>query len=217
MASGSPPTVMARKQSFGSFALPASWDEYLASLTPTRRQTIRRKERNLYRRHTVVVTDYGPDRLAEGWKWLKELHARRWDGTGVFQNPRLERMHLAFAERLAEASALWLVTLDLDGLPAAAWYGFAMDDTVFFYQGGWDPRLERDSVGAVLMGMMIRRAIERGYRVFDFLRGDEPYKLTWTSTSRTCYRVVIIRRGWKGAALRMLDGLARRRQPGAHG
>src|SRR2546427_2275187 len=40
-------------------------------------------------------------------------------------------------------------------------------DTVYSYQTGWDPRWERYSVGTVLMGLMIRRAIERGYRTLD--------------------------------------------------
>jgi GNAT acetyltransferase-like protein len=196
--------------------LPGNWDAYLASLPPSRRQTIRRKERTLYRQHDVRVTDYGPERLREGWQRLKELHERRWDGVGAFGNPSFERLHLAFGSMLAEQGALWLATLDLDGTPAAAWYGFSVADTVYFYQGGRDPRWERESVGAILMGIMIRRAIERGFRTFDFLRGEEPYKLNWTPTVRTCYQIAVIRGGWRGTALRVLDSLARRREQSVH-
>ncbi len=99
----------------------------------------------------------------------------------------------------------------MDGAPVAAWYGFSLADTVYFYQGGWDPQWEQWSVGMILTGAMIRRAIERRYRVFDFLRGGEPYKLAWTSTARTCYEIAVIRPGWRGAALRGLDWLAAQR------
>jgi CelD/BcsL family acetyltransferase involved in cellulose biosynthesis len=188
-------------------ALPRDWDAYLAGLTPTRRQTIRRKERSLLRAHAVTLTDYGPDRWTEGWRHLTRLHERRWNGPGALGTPEVERLHAAYAAA-AGRGAIWLSTLDLDGTPAAAWYGFAVGDTVSFYQGGRDLRWERESVGAVLMGMMIRRAIERGYRTFDFLRGEEPYKTTWTSTTRVTFEVVLLRPGLKGAALRLLDRLA---------
>jgi CelD/BcsL family acetyltransferase involved in cellulose biosynthesis len=135
------------------------------------------------------------------------LHEQRWDGAGggAFRDPRSERLQRQFAGELAKGRRLWLTTLDLDGKPAAAWYGFASDDTVYFYQGGRDPRLERESVGLVLMGMMIQRAIRRGYRWFSFLRGEDAYKRQWTSSERQTSEAVAFRAGWGGLWLRALD------------
>src|SRR6266478_6954570 len=73
---------------------------------------------------------------------------------------------------------------------------------------GRDPRWDRESVGLVLMGAMIRRAIERGYRRFDFLRGEDPYKRHWTATERVTEEITIVRRGWRGRWLRALDAAA---------
>ena len=109
---------------------------------------------------------------------------------------------------MAEGKRLWLTTLDVDGQPAAAWYGFAWGDTVYFYQGGRDPRWERESVGLVLMGLMIQRAIERGYVRFSFLRGDDSYKRQWTSSRRLAREAVGFRPGWGGRWLRALDAAA---------
>ena len=146
------------------------WERYLGTLTPTRRQTLRRKERHLRRHYTVTITDHdgGAARVDEGLSRLMTLHERRW----------------------------------------AAWYGFTSRDTVYFYQSGRDPRWERESVGLVLMGAMIRRAIERGYRRFDFLRGDDAYKRDWTETRRMTEELTIFRPGWRGRWLRALDGAA---------
>ncbi|MDQ3995528.1 MAG: GNAT family N-acetyltransferase [Gemmatimonadota bacterium] len=185
--------------------LPSSWEEYLASLSPTRRQTIRRKERKLMRDYTVTVTDYAPDRLDEGWRRLCSLHEARWTGAGALGDPRLRDLLRRFSAELAARGELWLTTLDLDGEPAAAWHGFAWGDTVYFYQGGRDLQRASESVGLVLMGAMIRRAIDRGYRRFDFLRGRDAYKLSWASTERAIYEVLIFRPGWRGAWLRGLD------------
>ncbi len=190
--------------------LPSSWEAYLATLSANRRQIVRRKERSLRGGHAVVVTDYGADRLDEGWAHLMALHQQRWDGAGggAFRDSRSARLQLQFARAMVERRQLWLTTLDLDGQPAAAWYGFASGDTVYFYQGGRDPRWEKESVGLVLMGIMIRRAIERGYRAFNFLRGDDAYKQQWTSSRRTTRETVVFRSGWGGRWLRALDAVA---------
>lgn len=187
-----------------------SWESYLASLTPTRRQTLRRKERNLERDHAVTIRDYDGDNLDEGLSHLLMLHDRRWagEGGGAFQDPSITRLHRRFAAELAARGQLWLTTLDVDGKPAAAWYGFTCRDTVYFYQGGRDPRWDRESVGQVLMGAMIRRAIERGYRRFDFLRGDDAYKAHWTGSSRSTEEITIFRPGWRGRWLRAVDAVA---------
>ena len=192
-------------------ALPGSWDTYLSSLSANRRQTIQRKERKLHREHQVVLSEYGTARLDEGWRHLVRLHRLRWGGEGVFREPGLERLHHCFASWLAGCRQLWLTTLDVDGAPVAAWYGFSFADTVYYYQGGWDPHWEHQSVGMILMGAMIRRAIERGYRAFDFLRGVEPYKMAWTTTARTCYEIAVIRPCGRGTVLRGLDWMARQR------
>ena len=191
--------------------LPGDWETYLSSLSTTRRQAIRRKERTLRRDHVVSVTDYAPDRLNEGWDRLRALHEQRWGDAGAFADRRLDELLRRFASDLAARGELWLNTLDVDGEPVAAWYGFAWRETVYFYQGGRDPRWNAHSVGSVLMGLMIRRAIERGFRRMDFLRGQEPYKLTWTATQRPNYEVAVFRRGWRGTVLRGLDLAARAR------
>jgi CelD/BcsL family acetyltransferase involved in cellulose biosynthesis len=189
--------------------LPGSWEAYLSSLSSHRRHAIRRNERKLRREHDVALTEYGQARLEEGLHHLQRLHAVRWRGGGAFRDAAMERLHRRLAASLADRGQLWLVTLDLDGVPAAAWYGFSLGDTVYHYQSGRDPRWERDRLGAVLVGLMIRRAIERGYRRFDFLRGEEAYKAAWTRTARQCYEVVVFRPGWRGAALRGLDWIER--------
>ena len=192
-------------------ALPDSWDTYLAGLSATRRQSIRRQERRLQREHTLTLTDYGVDRLDEGWRHLVSLHAARWGGPGVLGDPRLNCLLRRFSGELAASDELWLTTLDLDGQAVAAWHGFACGDTVYFYQSGRDPAYDSKSVGTTLMAAMIRRAIERGYRRFDLLRGDDAYKKDWGAVKRPIHEVVVFRPGWRGVWLRALDWVGRTR------
>jgi CelD/BcsL family acetyltransferase involved in cellulose biosynthesis len=123
----------------------------------------------------------------------------------------VERLHRSFARELAGRGQLWLSTLEVNGEPAAAWYGFSDRDTVYFYQSGRDPRWEDWSVGAVLMAKMVRRAIEGGYRRLDLLRGDEGYKSQWAAAHRVTTELVAFRPGWRGRWLRGVDLVARLR------
>ena len=191
--------------------LPGDWESYLKRVSRNRRQALRYMEKSLRRHHTVTITDYDGARVAEGWQRLVTLHEQRWaegGGLGAFRDPHVDRLHRRFTAELARRGQLWLTTLDLDGEPAAAWYGFTWGDTAYFYQSGRDPRWERESVGQVLLAMMIRRAMERGLKRFDFLRGEDPYKRLWTTLGQTTEEITIFRRGLRGRWLRGVEALA---------
>src|SRR6266700_1837030 len=75
--------VLERRMTFRRVPMDAAtWDAYLATLSPTRRQTVRRKERSLSRLHRVALTDYTEERFDEGWSHLVRLHEERWQGEG---------------------------------------------------------------------------------------------------------------------------------------
>lgn len=191
--------------------LAGDWETYLKSVSRNRRQALRYMEKSLRRDHSVTITDYDGERVAEGWQRLVTLHEQRWaegGGSGAFRDPHVDRLHRRFTAELARRGELWLTTLDLDGEPAAAWYGFTCGDTAYFYQSGRDPRWERESVGQVLLALMIRRAMERGLKRFDFLRGEDPYKRLWTTVGQTTEEITIFRRGLRGRWLRSVDALA---------
>ena len=66
--------------------------------------------------------------------------------------------------------------LELDGRPAAAWYGFRTGGREWYYQAGWDPARARDGVGFVLLAHSVRAATLDGMTDYRFLRGDEAFK-----------------------------------------
>jgi CelD/BcsL family acetyltransferase involved in cellulose biosynthesis len=49
------------------------------------------------------------------------------------------------------------------------------------------------SPGVVLVERLIRRAIERGRRRFDFLRGHEAYKYEWGGADEPIQRLLVRR------------------------
>jgi CelD/BcsL family acetyltransferase involved in cellulose biosynthesis len=151
------------------------WDDYLDSRSANFRQQVRARERRLARRYRVRfrLTREAKD-LQGDLDVLFDLHRARWRGAPTaFAS---EAFHREFAACALERGWLRLWTLEIDGAPAAAWYGFRFAGVECFYQSGRDPRWDSDSVGLVLLAHTVRTAFEDGAREYRFLRGDEPYK-----------------------------------------
>ncbi|MGH2908576.1 MAG: GNAT family N-acetyltransferase [Solirubrobacteraceae bacterium] len=152
------------------------FDELLAARSRNFRSQVRRRERRLHRAGTVVyrLTE-DPDRLDADMRTLMSLHAARWHGPNAFSGKRAA-FHLDFARSALRNGWLRLWTLELDGRPAAAWYGLRYGGIEYYSQSGRDPAFNSVHVGFVLLCHTIRSAMEEGMREYRFGRGDEAYK-----------------------------------------
>ena len=79
---------------------------------------------------------------------------------------------------------LVLVLLEVGGEIVASKYDFAYGGKIWCYQGGWKKSLAADRLGHVMLARVLRWAIEHGYREYDFLAGDAPYKRRWGNAER---------------------------------
>jgi len=156
----------------------AGWDPYLATRSANFRQQVRSRTRRLEREHDVVFRLATAATLDADLDTLFRLHRARWPKGSEFA--RKEAFHRDFARVALDAGWNRLTVLELDGKPAAAWYGFRFGEVDSYYQSGRDPAHERDSVGLVLLAATIRSAFEQRQREYRFLRGDEPYKARFT-------------------------------------
>ena len=150
------------------------WDAFLRARSTNFREQVGRRERRLHDRYHVGFRLAGdPDRLADDLDVLFSLHRARW-GAGSGFGP--ESFHRDFARTALDRGWLRLWFLELDGVPAAAWYGFRLGETESYYQAGRDRRFDADSVGFVLLVHTIREALDSGAVEYRFLRGPEEYK-----------------------------------------
>jgi len=159
----------------------ASWDEVLATRSANFREQVRRRERKLRREHEVCfrLSD-DPERLNADLDILFSLHGARWKGGGQWFTSTSEGFHREFAVCALERGWLRLWVLEVDGAPAAAWYGFRFGDAESYYQAGREPALSGSSVGFVLLVHTIREALEDGLGEYRFLEGGEGYKYRFT-------------------------------------
>jgi len=179
--------------------LPETWEEYLKSLGKKTRSNISYYDRGLTKVYDVEFESVSDDDvLKEEMENLFDLHQRRWNQRwlpGVFGTKRVQQFHHEVARMLMHKGWLRLFVLRLDGLTQAALYCFSFNGRTCYYQGGFEPTLSKLSLGTVLTARAIHTSIDEGKKVFDFLRGDEPYKAKWTSQSVINVRRVLTRKG----------------------
>lgn len=157
-------------------ALPDTFEGYLAGLGKKERHELRRKMRRLeaagdarFRFATdaelpaVLERFFGLHRLSRGEK------AR-------FMTAENEGFFRDVADALAPLDRLRIAVVSLDGADAAVLFAFAYGDTLALYNAAYDPNLASASIGIVSHAWAIRAAIESGFKCYDLLRGDEPYK-----------------------------------------
>ena len=182
--------------SFWRIELPAGWDEYLARLSKDHRKRVRRSVRGVLASGRVAVHRAERlDELSEARDVLVDLHQRRrrsLEEPGCFASSRFAAFHRDVMADLLRNGQLHLRWLELDGRPIVAEYALAGDGVIYAYQSGVDPDALEHSPGRLSNIVMLREAIEQGYRALDFLRGDEPYKPHWRARPRPSVEIRVV-------------------------
>jgi CelD/BcsL family acetyltransferase involved in cellulose biosynthesis len=155
-----------------------------------------RKKLRYYRRSLEKMGDVSVERveastLEASMQVLFELHAARWATRGL---PGMlaadidQQFHRDAARMMLDAGALRMYVTRISGRAVGVFYGFASHGTVYYYLSGFDPELEKLSIGTLIVAHAIEQAVRDGARVFDFLRGAEQYKYTWGAKDRVNQR-----------------------------
>lgn len=160
--------------------LPGGFDEWLAGLRKKERHELRRKHRRfsetLGRPRLIEVDDpigtfTRMHRMADGPK-------------GRFMTPERE----AFFRDLATLPGARVdILAGAAGFPAAAAFGFQDDEVYALYNSAYDPSHAHASPGIVLLWFLVESVVEARLPIFDFLKGDETYKLRLGAAARPLY------------------------------
>jgi CelD/BcsL family acetyltransferase involved in cellulose biosynthesis len=173
--------------------LPATWDEYLARLSGKDRHELRRKMRKLEAELPAVTVRSHAS--VDGWEdamtAFLALHRASRTGKARFMDEPMERFFRGALGRLVEAGWLRLWFLESAGTPVASFLCVEYGDAVGLYNSGFDPTHAKLAPGIVLLGHLIADAIARRIPVFDFLRGEEPYKYSFGPAPRDLFRVKV--------------------------
>lgn len=175
--------------------LPATFDDYLMSVSKNHRKRCRKWEKQYFQtgRAKVHIATTADDCLAH-WQTLVELHnARRAElgEQGAFHDPQFAEFHQTVIPRLATDGRLQLRVLAVDSQPVAAEYVLCDDDTWYAYQSGLSKTGESLSAGSLSVLKLVEDAIAAGYTKLDLLRGTESYKFSWGAQHRPASTIVL--------------------------
>ncbi len=176
------------------------WRGYWASRTSRWRNNVRRSEKKLgdsgrityvrYRPHGAVQDDADPR-----WDWYdacERIAQASWQAhssTGTTLTHQSIRPFLRDCHRVAaEAGALDVNLLLLDGRPVAFNYAYQLGGYVFGLRTGFDSQATSEGAGSVLQARMIEDCFTRGDRTYDLGTGYLECKRYWLTDVRSSYR-----------------------------
>jgi CelD/BcsL family acetyltransferase involved in cellulose biosynthesis len=157
--------------------LPATWDEYLATLNGKQRHEVRRKLRRLWEAGNVEYRCIEVGRQAEDYldTFLK-LFSLSKDEKARFMDLKMESFFKSLANAMADLGLLRIGLLQVEKVPAAMTMGFDYNDSHYLYNSAYDPQFGYLSVGLLSKVLCLKESIQKGKRKWSFLKGAEPYK-----------------------------------------
>ncbi len=171
--------------------LPSTWDEYVEGLDKKERHEMRRKMRRIEgagELRDIELT--APAGVGAAIGGFFALHRMSRPDKAEFMTPARERFFRAVSVALAEEGKTRLRFLELDGERVATSLSFVVGPTRYLYNSGFDPRRSDLSVGLMNHAYAIKSSIAEGLKVFDFMRGNEPYKYRLGGKDRAIYRII---------------------------
>ncbi len=157
--------------------LPATWDDYLATLEKKQRHEVRRKLRRVEESPTKWYALDATQTVEVPILDFIELHKTSRPDKHLFMDTRMQGFFVDMARTLHARGWLLLQFLEIEGVRAAALLSFVYHNDVFVYNSGYDAvKYGAYSPGIVLFARSIQDAIQAKRRRYDFLRGNEEYK-----------------------------------------
>ena len=174
--------------------LPGDWETYLAGIDKKQRHEIRRKLRRAEEMGEAIQLRFAvdSDQIDADIEDFMGLMAQDPEKAAFLTPPMREHMRLV-VKCAFEKGCLQLAFLEINGHKAAAYLCFDYLDRMWVYNSGIDQRYSEYSPGWVLLGYLLKWAIDRQRSEFDFMRGDEDYKYRFGAIDRRVVRALISR------------------------
>ncbi len=158
--------------------LPATIDEYTASLGKRSRRDFSYDRRKLAKEHIVEFCIH--DKLAQIETVIEQIETidlARWGAESMYCRPRRRALERSIIKTLAEKGLLLVFLLVVDKKPVSFLWCSIIRNAVEVARLAYDPTISSKlSIGKVAIFYAIEECIHRGLSEFDLARGGEAYK-----------------------------------------
>jgi CelD/BcsL family acetyltransferase involved in cellulose biosynthesis len=178
--------------------LAESWDLYLAGLSSNTRQKLKRLLRKVENGAGIAVAHATADTIDRDIETLLRFWSDRWARQKGAQAQVIEQNLRVMLRLSFNNGNLLMPVLFSDGTAVGA-HGVLVDDekkVLSFLVGSRDQDFGNPQPGLTLHAHTIRHGIDQGFKRYDFLRGNEPYKYSFgSSESRISSTIVSLKPG----------------------
>ncbi|MGL6194522.1 MAG: GNAT family N-acetyltransferase [Thermoguttaceae bacterium] len=175
--------------------LPNSYDEYLKTLSQHNRKRKKERINQAKSRYNAALTPVQSAECDAGFATLVELTTLARDKhrqKNPYDSSSYFGLHHDLVTTLLPQGKVNLMLLTFESKPASLWYVYLYHEKCYAHQQGHDTSL-KGSPSDVALQMLLMYLIENGYKEFDFLRGGEWYKTSYTETTRPTELLTIYR------------------------
>ncbi|HMP80048.1 MAG TPA: GNAT family N-acetyltransferase [Pirellulaceae bacterium] len=180
--------------------LPSDWSTYLRQLNQSHRRKVKKIAQQVSEGSVQVEWIDDVRKLDTWWPRFVALHQRRrheLGQPGCFTDPKFDHFLGAAVEAVISKGEAAMLGATVAGRAIACGLFFCSTERWSLYQCGMNSRYESYQPGHLINALAIEAAIQRGARVFDFLRGDEPYKRLWRTQRVPLFRWRIVAPQWQ--------------------
>jgi CelD/BcsL family acetyltransferase involved in cellulose biosynthesis len=174
------------------FAIEGDAAVNIKRLSGDARRTIRNRSVRASKEGLTVRIIENPERephLLEKLIALEQKKSQRRDSQpfvgsfpGVFQT---------LFDVLGPGGWLYVALLERRDTALAFQFGFRSGNKLWDYTKAYDNSVAHLGPGTLLLQAILDYGYEKGFREYDFLRGEEPYKLVWSTGLRRRFRLMI--------------------------
>lgn len=172
--------------------LPESWEGFVKNSKKSLKRKIKKAESRLASDEFNVASTLDEMEFDEAFKILVELHQDRFTNKGepgVFKDERFTKfLHSAASDLVSQDRAEILVAFEND-LPIIAQLYLLDESGPQLYQAGIRTDSMKSEPGHLMFTFVVKKAIQLGYKTFDFLRGNEPYKPFWGAQMQPLHKI----------------------------
>jgi CelD/BcsL family acetyltransferase involved in cellulose biosynthesis len=167
--------------------LPGTWEEFQSGLKRNIRESLRHCYNSLKRdgmafELEVIKEPAAVHRALERFLELHRLRANCSHGArhpDRFASKASEHFLYEICERLAAAGAVRIFALKIERQVVAMRVAFVVEDSLYLYYSGFDPRWWRYSVMTTTVVEAIKYAIAHGFKTVDLSAGKDLPKTRW--------------------------------------
>jgi tetratricopeptide (TPR) repeat protein len=171
-----------------------NWEQYLQNnLSSNTRQKIRRFLRKIESSDEFSITQVNAENLESHIEILLSFWESAWREKKGDKCGAIVSAIRAILRRCFEHSCLYLPVLWQGDKPLGAIANFVdiQQKSMLFFIAGRDRTFNNPPPGLILHANAIRYAIQNGFKVYDFLKGNEEYKYSFGAKDRRIQHIVV--------------------------